>query len=78
MRDALLTQIYEHMATDESIFFVTADFGSPVLDSIRKDFANRFVIDGILELILKLPNDECLAPVLSIILQRCLETNIEI
>lgn len=49
MRDALLTQIYEHMHYDESIFFVTADFGSPVLDSIRKDFADRFVNVGIAE-----------------------------
>ena len=31
------------------VFFVTADFGSPVLDSIRKDFADRFVNAGIAE-----------------------------
>ena len=49
MRDALLKQIYDHMHYDDSIFFVTADFGSPVLDSIRNDFSNRFANVGIAE-----------------------------
>ena len=37
------------MGSDENIFFVTADFGSPVLDKIRADFPNRFVNVGIAE-----------------------------
>ncbi|MBR1005501.1 hypothetical protein JQ610_01290 [Bradyrhizobium diazoefficiens] len=49
MRDALLEQIHRAMASDPSIFFVTADFGSPVLDRIRADHANRFVNVGIAE-----------------------------
>ena len=34
MRDALLESVWEDMGSDENIFFVTADFGSPVLDKI--------------------------------------------
>lgn len=49
MRDALLTQIWQAMSTDEKIFFTCADFGSPVLDKIRADFPKRFVNVGIAE-----------------------------
>ncbi|WP_137938185.1 transketolase C-terminal domain-containing protein [Chitinivorax sp. B] len=49
MRDALLNQLWEAMATDGSIFFTCADFGSPILDKIRADFPNRFVNVGIAE-----------------------------
>ena len=49
MRDALLDSVWERMSSDENIFFVTADFGSPVLDRIRTDFPNRFVNVGIAE-----------------------------
>jgi len=49
MRDALLERIWEKMLTDPSIFFVSADFGSPVLDKIREDFPDRFVNVGIAE-----------------------------
>ena len=49
MRDAFLTRLYERMRVDERIFFVTADFGSPVLDKIRADFPERFVNVGIAE-----------------------------
>jgi transketolase len=49
MRDALLRRIHEAMATDPSIFFVSADFGSPVLDRIRAEFPERFVNVGIAE-----------------------------
>jgi transketolase len=49
MRDALLRRIHDAMATDQSIFFVSADFGSPVLDRIRADFPERFVNVGIAE-----------------------------
>ncbi len=49
MRDALLKKIHEAMSKDDKIFFVTADFGSPVVDLIKKDFPNRFVNVGIAE-----------------------------
>ena len=49
MRDALLDSVWDRMSSDENIFFVTADFGSPVLDRIRTDFPNRFVNVGIAE-----------------------------
>ena len=49
MRDALLERIWTAMKQDDRIFVVTADFGSPVLDRIRADFANRFVNVGIAE-----------------------------
>ena len=49
MRDALLENIWQEMAKNEKIFFVTADFGSPVLDKIRADFPKRFVNVGIAE-----------------------------
>ncbi len=37
------------MARDGDIFFITADFGSPVLDKIRGDYPDRFVNVGIAE-----------------------------
>lgn len=49
MRDALLEQIWQAMANDDKIFFVTADFGSPVLDKIRADYPRRFRNVGIAE-----------------------------
>lgn len=49
MRDIFLTQIYENMKTDEMIFLVTADLGSPVIDKIKSDFPKRFLNVGIAE-----------------------------
>lgn len=49
MRDVFLQVLYEKMAFDESIFFVVADFGSPVLDKIKTDYPNRFINVGIAE-----------------------------
>ena len=49
MRDVLLDRIWRAMVDDKTIFFVTADFGSPVLDKIRADFPLRFVNVGIAE-----------------------------
>jgi len=49
MRDAFLERVWQAMAHDSKIFFVTADFGSPVLDKIRADFPARFVNVGIAE-----------------------------
>jgi transketolase len=49
MRDALLDRIWRAMADDDRIFFVSADFGSPVLDRIREQHGDRFVNVGIAE-----------------------------
>jgi transketolase len=49
MRDAFLAKLHEKMHHDKSIFFLTADFGSPVLDRIRSDFPDRFCNVGIAE-----------------------------
>ncbi|MDA9265622.1 transketolase [bacterium] len=49
MRDALLEKIYRGMRDDNEIFFISADFGSPVLDKIRNDFPERFINVGIAE-----------------------------
>lgn len=49
MRDVFLLSIYEKMAEDTAIFFVTADFGSPILDKIRADYPERFINVGIAE-----------------------------
>lgn len=49
MRDTFLQSVYEEMLQDPDIFFVSADFGSPVLDKIRSARADRFVNVGIAE-----------------------------
>ena len=49
MRDAFLECIYQEMKSDNMIFFVSADFGSPVLDKIRNEFPERFTNVGIAE-----------------------------
>ena len=49
MRDTLLQSIYELMLQDSEIFFVSADFGSPVIDKIRADKPHRFINVGIAE-----------------------------
>jgi transketolase len=49
MRDAFLERIWLEMAKDVDIFFISADFGSPVLDKIRNDYPKRFVNVGIAE-----------------------------
>lgn len=49
MRDVFLASLYEEMANDDSIFFLSADFGSPILDKIRADYPTRFINVGIAE-----------------------------
>lgn len=49
MRDVFIARIYERMKDDRSLFFLAADFGSPMLDRIRADFADRFINVGIAE-----------------------------
>ena len=49
MRDVFIEEIYNRMHTDENIFFLCADFGSPKLDLLRKKFKKRFINVGIAE-----------------------------
>lgn len=49
MRDAFIEQIYQRMFDNEKIFFLTADFGSPVLDKLRERFKERVINVGIAE-----------------------------
>jgi transketolase len=49
MRDVFLYSLYENMKHNDKIFFLTADFGSPILDKIREDHPNKFINVGIAE-----------------------------
>jgi transketolase len=49
MRDVLIEQIYRRMFDNERIVFLSADFGSPVLDKLRSTFSDRFINVGIAE-----------------------------
>ncbi|MGA2462867.1 MAG: transketolase C-terminal domain-containing protein [Thermodesulfobacteriota bacterium] len=49
LRDILIEEIHKRMETDERIFFLSADFGSPALDSLRDEFKDRFINVGIAE-----------------------------
>ena len=49
MREAFLTGLITAMEKDESIFFLSADFGSPVLDTLRAQFPDRFLNVGVAE-----------------------------
>jgi transketolase len=49
MREVLIEGIYQRMEQDQSLFFVTADFGSPKLDALREQFKDRFINVGIAE-----------------------------
>ncbi len=49
MRDVFIEGIYDRMQQDRTLFFVTADFGSPKLDKIRSDYPGRFLNVGIAE-----------------------------
>ncbi|UCN00479.1 transketolase [Sulfurimonas sp. SWIR-19] len=49
MRDTFLTALYEKMKTNSTIFFLSADFGAPIVDKIREDFPDRFINVGIAE-----------------------------
>mgnify|MGYP006410232629 FL=1 len=49
MRDVFIERIWQEMSVNPLIFFISADFGSPVLDKIREDFPKRFINVGIAE-----------------------------
>ena len=46
MRDVFIEQIYNRMHKDNRIFFLSADFGAPMLDRLKADFPNRFINIG--------------------------------
>jgi len=49
MIDVFIEGIYKKMKRNKRIFFVSADFGAPSLDNLRKDFKDRFFNVGIAE-----------------------------
>lgn len=49
MRDVFLEKIYQYMKENGDIFFLTADFGSPVLDKLSQEFNDRCINVGIAE-----------------------------
>lgn len=49
MRDVFIERVCGRMHSDASLFFVSADFGSPKLDRLREDFPDRFLNLGIAE-----------------------------
>lgn len=49
MREVLIEGICQRMEEDQSLFFVTADLGSPSLDALRERFKDRFINVGIAE-----------------------------
>ncbi len=49
MRDVFIEGIYNRMHKDSTLFFVSADFGSPKLDRLREKFKDRFINVGIAE-----------------------------
>ena len=49
MRDVFIEKLYQRMITNDKIFFLSADFGSPALDKIRVDIPDRFINVGIAE-----------------------------
>ena len=49
MRDVFISELYTKMEKDTSIFFLSADFGSPALDKLRSTFPDRFINVGIAE-----------------------------
>lgn len=49
MRDFLIEELYKRMFDNKDILFLSADFGSPVLDKLRSTFRDRFINVGIAE-----------------------------
>jgi transketolase len=48
-RDAFIERIKENLKFDKSIYFLSADFGAPALDDLRKDYPDNFIHCGISE-----------------------------
>ena len=49
MRDAFIEEVCRRMASDPALVFLSADLGSPKLDTLRSDYPDRFINVGIAE-----------------------------
>jgi transketolase len=49
MRDVFIERIYQRMKTRKDIYFLSADFGAPMLDTLKKECSNKFINVGIAE-----------------------------
>ncbi|MDD5052046.1 MAG: transketolase C-terminal domain-containing protein [Sulfuricurvum sp.] len=49
MRDVFIETLISKMEEDKTIFFLSADFGSPALDKLRELYPDRFINVGIAE-----------------------------
>lgn len=49
MRDVFIEKLCGKMRENPRIFFVSADFGSPALDGLKREFKDRFINVGIAE-----------------------------
>jgi transketolase len=49
MRDAFIGKTLEAMASEKNLYFLSADFGAPLLDRIRKEYPCNFLNVGIAE-----------------------------
>lgn len=49
MRDCFIEGLCQRMRQNQSLFFLCADFGSPKLDKLKKEFSDRFINVGIAE-----------------------------
>lgn len=49
MRTAVIEKIYSLMKRDKTVYFLTGDLGFSVLESIERDFPNRFINMGVAE-----------------------------
>ncbi|MDP2276795.1 MAG: transketolase C-terminal domain-containing protein [Nitrospirota bacterium] len=49
LRDVIIEQIYYNMKKDRNILFLSADFGAPALDKLRKEIKDNFINVGIAE-----------------------------
>lgn len=49
MRDVFIRAVHSKMCMEDRIFFLSADFGSPMLDPLRQEFPQRFINVGIAE-----------------------------
>jgi transketolase len=48
-RDLFINEVYQALKVNKKIYFLSADFGSAVLDQLIKDFPNNFIHCGISE-----------------------------
>jgi transketolase len=49
MRDVFIERLYQRMKEREDIYFLSADFGAPMLDTLKKKCSNKFINVGVAE-----------------------------